>query len=396
MAASRAFGGPLLRTRLAQEAEELERFATFATCAADSRGRLHPEPRHPYRTEFQRDRDRVLHSRAFRRLEHKTQVFVDQEGDHYRNRLTHSLEGAQIVRTVTRVLRLNEDLAEAIALAHDLGHPPFGHAGERVLSMLMEHDGGFDHNRQTLRVVDLLEERYPGLAGLNLTTETREGVLKHGCSWDHPVEVPVLAAQRSLESQAANLSDEIAYIHHDLEDGLRSRILQEDALAELPLWSEALAAADPVLRSNQGLAGSVRRSQILVTLIDLLVTDLLEASAARIGAAGVETVDAARQWPDPLIGLSPQLATAVLELKRYLLEEFYRHPRVVRLTQKAEGTLAELYDFYRKDLTRLPRWVRGRAEVEGEARAVSDYVAGMTDRFAMAEHRRLLDPHESR
>jgi dGTPase len=192
------------------------------------------------------------------------------------------------------------------------------------------------------------------------------------------------------------MSDEIAYIHHDLEDGLRSRILQEEALAEFPLWQEALAAADPALRANPGLPGSVRRSQILVTLIDLLVTDLLEASAARIASAGVQTVDAAREWPDPLIGLSPRLATAVLELKRYLLEAFYRHPRVVRMTQKAEGTLAELYAFYRKDLALLPRWVRGRAEVEGEARAVSDYVAGMTDRFAMAEHQRLLDPHESR
>jgi dGTPase len=403
----------LLRTRAQQEADEVDRIAPFATRAAESAGRLCPEPRHAYRTEFQRDRDRVLHSRAFRRLEHKTQVFVDQEGDHYRNRLTHSLEGAQIARTVSRVLCLNEDLAEAIALAHDLGHPPFGHAGERVLSTLMESDGGFDHNRQTLRVVDLLEERYPGLSGLNLTTETREGVLKHGCNWDHPVEIPALAAQRSLESQAANVSDEIAYIHHDLEDGLRSRILQEEALAALPLWRDAVEAAAPRLRGDGVLTPSVRRSQTLISLIDRLVTDLLEASAERLERSGVASPKAAREWPEPLIAPSVRVGEQVLELKRFLLEEFYRHPRVVRMTQKAEGTLAQLFAHYYECFGHerfgdersgreggeslaengsglLPTWVRTRSEAEGEARAVSDYVAGMTDRFAIAEHRRLF------
>jgi len=396
VAAGKLEASPLLRDRRAHEADEVARLAPFASRAVDSQGRLHPEPRHAYRTEFQRDRDRIVHSRAFRRLEHKTQVFVDQEDDHYRNRLTHSLEGAQIARTASAVLQLNEDLAEAVALAHDLGHPPFGHAGERVLSALMEGDGGFDHNRQSLRVVDLLEERYPALAGLNLSRETREGILKHGCTWDHPVAVPGLAAQRSLESQTANTSDEIAYIHHDLEDGLRSRILQEESLAELPLWRRAIDAAGERLHGEQSLTRSVRRSQILIALIDLLVTDLLEASARRLEAANVKSVDEARAWPEPLIGLSPGLADEILELKRFLLVEFYRHPRVVRMSQKAEWIVSELYALYRKDLSVLPGWVRRRADAEDEARACADYVAGMTDRFAMAEHRRLLDPHGTR
>lgn len=387
---------PLVRDRQMHEADEGLRLARFASLAADSQGRLTPEPRHAYRTEFQRDRDRVIHSRAFRRLEHKTQVFVDQEGDHYRNRLTHSLEGAQIARTVAAVMRLNEDLSEAIALAHDLGHPPFGHAGERVLSSLMSTDGGFDHNRQSLRVVDLLEERYPGLSGLNLSLETREGILKHGCTWTHPVPLPELAAQRSLESQTANTSDEIAYIHHDLEDGLRSRILQEEALAELPLWKRALDAAGPRLREDLPISRSVRRSQILIALIDLLVTDLIETSATKLEAADVTSVDAARAWPVPLIGLSDELSGEVLALKRFLLEHFYRHPRVVRMSQKAEWIVSELYALYRRDLGILPAWVRRRAETEGAARACADYVAGMTDRFALGEHHRLLDPHGSR
>ena len=223
---------PLLQGREEIEKAELAQLAPFAVKAAESAGRVHSEEKHPYRTAFQRDRDRVLHSRAFRRLEYKTQVFVHHEGDHYRNRLTHTLEAAQIARTVARSLRLNEDLAESISLAHDLGHTPFGHAGERVLGRLMRDDGGFDHNRQSLRVVDLFEERYPWADGLNLTAETREGILKHGCSWDHPVPLPPLGAQRSLEAQVADASDEIAYIHHDLDDALRAGILAEDSMGQ--------------------------------------------------------------------------------------------------------------------------------------------------------------------
>jgi dGTPase len=228
-----------LRTRVDAEHEERERLLAVAAYSGDSRGRLHSEPEHAYRTAFARDRDRIVHSRAFRRLEYKTQVFVFHEGDHYRNRLTHTLEGSQIARTLARRLRLNEDLAEAIVLAHDLGHTPFGHAGEHVLDVLMADEGGFDHNRQTLRIVDWLEDRYAAFRGLNLTFETREGILKHGCNWEHPVPVPERLAQPTLEAQVADKADEIAYLNHDLDDGLRSGLLDRELLAGTPLWARA-------------------------------------------------------------------------------------------------------------------------------------------------------------
>jgi dGTPase len=228
-----------IRTREDFEKEEMERLAPYAVKSGDSLGRLIHEEEAPYRTRFQRDRDRILHSRAFRRLEYKTQVFVYHEGDHYRNRLTHTLEGAQIGRSIARALRLNEDLTEAILLAHDLGHTPFGHAGERSLRALMRDYGGFDHNRQSIRVVDLIEERYPGHCGLNLTWETREGMLKHGSNWAHPLKLPTLKAQLTLEAQLADISDEIAYMNHDLDDGLRSGLLCMDQLESVPLWCRA-------------------------------------------------------------------------------------------------------------------------------------------------------------
>ena len=232
----------LIRTREAFEREEAERLASCAARSAESRGRLVDEPQHPYRTAFQRDRDRIVHARAFRRLEYKTQVFVYHEGDHYRNRLTHTLEGGQISRTIARSLRLNEELAEAVVLAHDLGHTPFGHAGERALAELMKEEGGFDHNRQSLRTVDLLEHRYADFRGLNLTYETREGILKHGCDWTHPVPVPEPALQPSLEAQVADVADEIAYSNHDLEDGLRAGLLDLTELEQVTLWREAHGA----------------------------------------------------------------------------------------------------------------------------------------------------------
>jgi dGTPase len=390
----------LIRTRETSEKEELAQLGPYAVKAAQSAGRVQPEPAHPYRTDFQRDRDRVLHSRAFRRLEYKTQVFVHHEGDHYRNRLTHTLEGAQIARTVARALRVNEDLAEAIALAHDLGHTPFGHAGERVLSKLMDGEGGFDHNRQSLRVVDLLEERYPGMPGLNLTAETREGILKHGCSWEHPLPLPLLSAQRSLEAQVANSADEVAYIHHDLDDGLRAGILTDAALRDMALWQSACDVADALLGSRADVTPAVRRSQILIALINGLVTDLIETAAANLESSNVHCVNDVRQQSSPLVAFSSARAPEVLALKRFLLERFYQHPRVRRMSRKAEGVVADLYRTYRQDLEQLPEAVCARARVlgegdpEGEARAVADYVAGMTDRFALAEHRRLLDPHE--
>jgi dGTPase len=382
---------PLLRDRERYEAEERERLAPFAVTSGLSRGRLVDEPAHPYRTAFQRDRDRIVHSRAFRRLEYKTQVFVYHEGDHYRTRLTHTLEGAQIARTMARALRLNEDLAEAIVLAHDLGHTPFGHAGERALHQLLAADGGFEHNRQTLRVVDLLEERYPRFRGLNLTLETRAGVLKHGSAWPHPLPLPPATASPSLEAQIADLSDEIAYTNHDLDDGLRSGLLTLEQLDGEPLWRETRAG---VAARLAGASERVLRAQTIVALINRLVTDVLEASAARIEKAEVASPEAVQALDGTLIGPSPELADATRALKRFLFEQLYQHPRVLRMNRKAERILGDLYGIYRAEPRQLPRNVVDRFSEEGEARAIADYIAGMTDRFALAEHKKLLDPHE--
>ena len=374
-----------VRTREQYEAEELERLAPWAQKSRHSRGRVYPQQEHAYRTCFQRDRDRVVHSRAFRRLEYKTQVFVYHEGDHYRNRLTHTLEGGQISRTIARALRLNEELAEAVVLAHDLGHTPFGHAGERVLDQLMQADGGFDHTRQSLRIVDLLEDRYPGFRGLNLSYETREGILKHGCHWEHPVPVPEPSAQPSLEAQVADSADEIAYTNHDLDDGLSSGLLGWDELDELCLWRENRLAVE---RRLPGCSERVRRAQVIVSLIDRLVTDLVETTAERLNASGVDSPDAVRQHPDRLVGFSSELEKAKRELKQFLHQNFYLHPRVVETTDRAGRILGDLFRAYRERPSELPEHVRDRFEADGEARAVADYVAGMTDRFAIEDHRK--------
>jgi dGTPase len=381
----------LIRTRAAFEREEAERLAPFAVKSAETRGRAVAETDHPYRTAFQRDRDRVVHSRAFRRLEYKTQVFVFHEGDHYRNRLTHTLEGGQISRTVARVLRLNEELSEAVVLAHDLGHTPFGHAGERALAQLMKSEGGFDHNRQSLRTVDLLEERYPGFRGLNLTSETREGILKHGCQWEHPVPVPEPTPQPSLEAQVADVADEIAYTNHDLDDGLRAGLLDLEQLDEVPLWRETRREVIDMLGD---VSERVRRAQTIVALINRLVTDLVEASAARLEASGVDSVDAVRATVGRLVGFSPEMEKRKRGLKRFLQRHFYQHPHVLEMSEKGARVLGELYGAYRDEPRHLPANARERFPVDGEARAVADYVAGMTDRFAMAEHWRILGPHE--
>jgi dGTPase len=381
----------VIRDRADAEGEERVRLAAWAQMSADSRGRLYPEAEHAYRTAFARDRDRIVHSRAFRRLEYKTQVFVPHEGDHYRNRLTHTLEGAQIARTLARALRLNEDLAEAIALGHDLGHPPFGHAGERVLDELLAADGGFDHNRQTLRIVDWLEDRYPAFRGLNLSSETREGLLKHGAHWPHPVPLPPRAAAPSLEAQLADLADEIAYLNHDLDDGLRSGLLTDGLLDAVPLWRTTRAA---VITRIGAANESVLHAQTIIALINKLVTDLIVASAQRIRASGVASADAVRALPQPLVGASEELAAEQRVLKRFLHERLYQHPRVIASMQQAEETLSALYRAYREDPARLPPQVAGRSAEEGEARAIADYIAGMTDRFALAEHERIADRRE--
>jgi dGTPase len=383
--------GDWLQTRVQQEHDESESLSSVATRSGDSRGRLHAEEGHLYRTAFQRDRDRVVHSTAFRRLQYKTQVFVYHEGDHYRNRLTHSLEGAQIARTIARALRLNEDLAEAIALAHDLGHTPFGHAGERVLADLLSEDGGFDHNRQCLRVVDLLEMRDPRYAGLNLTEETREGILKHGCHWFHPVRLPELLASRGIEAQVADAADEIAYVNHDLDDALRAGVLTFEMLGDLPLVGEVL---QDLLDVSGDLPESMRRTRIVVALINRLVTDLIESTAARLADSGLDSADAVRRSSHKVVTSSPGIDRARRSLKAFLFDHFYNHPRVSRTTRKAERIVADLFRVLCEDPGLAPAAVRARFPLEGERRAIADYVAGMTDRYAVSEHRKLLDPHE--
>jgi len=375
-----------LRTREDAEREERERLAPYAEKSGDSRGRLHPEAEHAYRTAFARDRDRIVHSRAFRRLEYKTQVFVYHEGDHYRNRLTHTIEGSQIARSLARTLRLNEDLAEAVVLAHDLGHTPFGHAGERVLDELLADDGGFDHNRQTLRIVDWLEERYADFRGLNLTHETREGILKHGCDWEHPVPVPERGPSPSLEAQVADHADEIAYLNHDLDDGLRSGLLDWKQLESVGLWAEALAALPRAARES---SERVLRAQVIRKLLDRLVTDLASESARALAAAAVGSPDAVRREREPLIRLSAETAALQRELKEFLYDQLYHHPHVLEVSRRAEQTLGDLYRAYRGARAALPEHVVARFPEEGEARAIADYIAGMTDRFALAEHEKL-------
>jgi dGTPase len=380
-----------VRTREDYEREELERLAPYAVKSAESLGRIADETEHEYRTAFQRDRDRIVHSQAFRRLEYKTQVFIYHEGDHYRNRLTHTLEASQIARTIARALRVNEELAEAIALAHDLGHTPFGHAGERSLDLLLEKEGGFDHNRQSLRIVDLLEVRYPGFRGLNLTAETREGLLKHGCDWEHPVPLPAPTSSPSIEAQTTDVSDEIAYTNHDLDDGLRSKLLTPEMLDEVRLWRRARQSVEDRLGEAPE---RVQRAQTIVALINLLATDLIEASGGRLRAAALDSVAEVRAGPSPLVGFSEEVQADKTDLKDFLQINLYSHPRVIETTQRAQRILGELFRVYREDPRKLPAHVVARFGEEGEARAIGDYIAGMTDRFALAEHARLVDSDE--
>jgi dGTPase len=305
--------------------------------------------------------------------------------------LTHTIEAAQVARTIARTLRLNEDLAEAIVLAHDLGHTPFGHAGEAVLAELMENDGGFDHNRQSLRIIDLLEDRYPDFSGLNLTAETREGILKHGCRWDHPVDLPPLHPQRTLEAQLADCGDEIAYIHHDLDDGLRSELLTIDLVASQSLWKQAQAVRRIKLDGVDSF--SVARTQTIGALLNLLITDLIEETSRRLDANPPGSLAELRRREEPIVGFSPEVDLAKRELKSFLSQNFYHHPEVLRRTRKAEWIVGDLFRTFSDDPMMLPAHVRTRFAREGELRAISDYIAGMTDRFAMDEHKKMFDPH---
>jgi dGTPase len=351
-----------------------------------SRGRAFPENEHRYRTAYQRDRDRIIYTTAFRRLEYKTQVFVTYEGDYYRTRLTHTLEGAQIGRTVARSLCANEDLVEAITLAHDLGHPPFGHSGEEALHDLMKDHGGFEHNSHSLRIVDVLEERYPGFRGLNLTWEVREGIIKHVTTYDR-ADASAFEPERypSLEAQIVSAADEIAYNNHDLDDGLRSGLLSTSDLAGISLWEEARAAVP-------GELDDMTRHRIVRRLIGWQVDDLLAETERRIQDLQVTSVDGVRDAPRMLVGFSSEMDAKREELKRFLYKRLYRHYRVVRMAEKARRIVTELFTSYLNMPDQLPRWVQDRADSEGLHQAICDYLAGMTDRYAIEEHAKLFDP----
>src|SRR5215211_1886606 len=362
------------KTREQMEEDERRILAPYAQKSDDSRGRQFPEPRHPYRTEFQRDRARIIHARAFRRLEYKTQVFLNGTGDHLRTRLTHSIEVASISRTMARALSLNEDLAETIALAHDLGHPPFGHSGEEMLAECMQGHGGFEHNDQSLRVVDLLEAVYPDFPGLNPTHEVREGLRKHRTG-----------ACTTLEAQIADLADEITYYSHDLDDAIDFQILHATQLEEVSVWR----ASHVVVRNRYPeMRGPELHQLIIRQIIDRQVGDVVATSAHAIAQAGIETPEQVRRQERPLIGYSEELLTANQELRRFLYQNVYYHPRVAEVNRNACEMLRSVFEAYLHSPDLVGEGASKRIEAEGLHRTVCDYIAGMTDRYLMEEYAR--------
>jgi dGTPase len=368
------------------EADENRVLAPFAQKSGDSRGRKYPEARHAYRTEFQRDRARIIHARAFRRLEYKTQVFLNGTGDHLRTRLTHSIEVASISRTIARALSLNEDLAEAIALAHDLGHSPFGHSGEEMLAECMREHGGFDHNRQSQRVVELLEAAYPDFPGLNLTFEVREGLQKHQAFYDPPVPSEDKYRCPSLEAQIANLADEITYYSHDLDDAVDFEILSSAQLEESAVWRrshESVVARHPEVREPE------LHKLIIRDIIDVQVRDVITTSAQTLAESGVNSADEVRKQPIPMISYSDGLFEANRELRRFLYQNVYYHPRVAEVNRRACEMLRAVFEAYVRTPNLLGEAASKRIETEGLHRTICDYIAGMTDRYLLEEHARL-------
>jgi len=377
------------RTRHELERIEREILAPYAQLSAESRGRKYPEASPAWRTEYQRDRDRVIHSRAFRRLEYKTQVFLNGTGDHLRTRLTHTMEVAAIARGIARALQLNEDLTETIALAHDLGHSPFGHRGEHVLDRLMKGHGGFEHNRQSLRVVEALEQKYPGFPGLNLTWEVREGLVKHFTAYDHPGKRAGFNAKNSsLEAQVANLADEITYYSHDLDDGLDAGLLREEELnRNVSVWKHA---AQKVRREHGVLPDESRRYFIIRTMIDGQVRDVVETTEKLIARAGVRSADEVRLHVPALVQYSPARRRLNQEMRKYLYQNLYFSAVVDEANSRAVRILAELFKFYLTHPKEIGEQSRKRIRTEGLHRAVCDYLAGMTDRYVMQEYQRLF------
>lgn len=373
------------------ELEERERawLAPWGQLSGDSRGREHDEDPPQWRTHFQRDRDRVIHSRAFRRLEYKTQVFLNGTGDHLRTRLTHTMEVSGISRNIARALRLNEELTETIALAHDLGHSPFGHSGEEVLDRLMKGHGGFEHNRQSLRIVAELEHKYPGFPGLNLTWEVREGLMKHADLGRLPgPRLGFAHHSPSLEAQVANLADEVTYYGHDLDDGLDAGLLTEkQLLSDVAIWREA---AGVVRRQHGRLPDEVRRFFTIRTILDQQVKDVVETSEALIVASGVRSADDVRRLKRPLVRYSPERRRSNLALRKYLYRNLYFHPAVQVPNRRAVRMLEALFVHYLEHPESLKDGIRRRVRQEGLHRALCDYLAGMTDRFAIQDYQRLF------
>ena len=379
-----------------QGLEELESqlLAGYAMKSATTKGRRFSEPPPRFRTDFQRDRDRIIHSTAFRRLEYKTQVFVNHEGDHYRTRLTHTIEVAQIGKSIARALRLNEDLTEAVILAHDLGHTPFGHAGERAMNDLMASHGGFEHNLQSLRVVDALEARYPKFVGLNLCYEVREGIAKHSTPYDNssPLDEFDPSISPPLEVQIADVADEIAYNNHDVDDGLASGLLDWQSLCNVGLFRQACEAvatdlARPAIIDDKHV--------VISAMISLLVDDLLSETARRLESESIQTIDDVRSCKKRLIAFSDDMFAKKNELKDYLMQHMYLHWRVIRMEEKAKRILSDLFNAYMSRGEQLPKDFVSKFDPNTQlANIVCDYLAGMTDRFALDEHKKFFDPHE--
>ncbi|MEX2143471.1 MAG: deoxyguanosinetriphosphate triphosphohydrolase [Anaerolineales bacterium] len=377
-------------TREQLEAHEDHILAPYGMRSRDSQGRAYPDKEPKYRTRFQRDRDRILHTSAFRRLEYKTQVFINFEGDYFRTRLTHTLEVTQIGRSFARALGANEDLVEAICLAHDLGHAAFGHSGEATLNALMADHGGFDHNRQSLRIVTELEQRYPNFPGLNLSWEVREGIVKHETEYDVSDASSYEPDLRgNLEAQIANAADELAYTTHDLDDGLRSGMLTPADLAGLELWQLLLAN---VGWDGRGL-DDLTRHRLIRRLIGLLVGDVLDATSQRISASKAKTARDLQKLDHNVIGYGEDMQRRNSELKKFLFKHMYNHPRVVRMAEKAARVLSDIFEAYIKEPAMLPYEYQALVKERGLQRTVCDYLAGMTDRYAVQEYEKLFDPH---
>ena len=380
----------MLNTRKQLEAIEDKSLASYGLRSMDSKGRAYPDRQPDYRTTFQRDRDRILHTTAFRRLEYKTQVFINYEGDYYRTRLTHTLEVAQLGRTLAKALGANEDLVEAICLAHDVGHPPFGHSGEVVLNRLLKDYGGFDHNKQSFRIVTKLEKRYTDFPGLNLTWEVREGIVKHETEYDVSDASDFNPELRGhLEAQIANVTDEMAYTAHDLDDGLRSGMITPSMLEGIALWKilgESIGWNGPLL-------DDLTRHRLIRRMIGLEVADVIEATAQRIKASGAKTSLDIQKLDHNVIGHSEDMNRRNRELKDFLYANLYRHHRVVRMAVKAERIIQELFNAYQSEPAMLPTQFQSLIEKRGLQRTICDYIAGMTDRYAIEEHEKLFNPH---